>query len=389
MNLQAFVARRGLAMSVRNLAAAAAQARPRRLTARCMKAWQIHGYGNFKDLVLNDAVRVPPLRRPTDVLVRVHATSVNPLDVLMTSGYGATLFNGMRRLIQGPRFSMEFPLTLGRDFSGVVVETGPAVTDFRPGDEVWGATWPHVQGAHAEYCVVLQDYITTKPRNLGHVEAASIPYVALTALGALSTFGNVTEKNAGGQRILVVGGSGGVGTIAVQILKSWGAEVTTTCSTDAVPLMMSLGADTVVDYKTTDADAELRTTGKYDVVLNCTHQPSEVFRPHLKQWAGAKYITTSPPLVRIVGTYGFLCGGFVGAGAYGTELLKSLAKGSTSFWGYFVSSRNALNAVKRLVESKQVIPVIDEVFEFNELVKAYLKVEGGHARGKTVVNVCD
>lgn len=355
---------------------------------RTMKAWQIHQYGELKDLVFDDSVRVPHIREPSDVLVEIHAASVNVIDVRMLAGYGSTLLNFTRALADSPTYSMEFPLTLGRDFSGVVIETGRGVSHVKQGDEVWGALWPQKQGTHAEYCIVPGSNVCKKPPILPHVEAASIPYSGLTAWGALSITGELNERNAAGKRVLVLGGSGGVGTIAVQMLKLWGAEVVTTCSTDAMPMMISLGANHVIDYTNMDVHRELGSIGRFDLILNnIPTQKMEEMLPHLKPWVNSKYVTVVSPLLRNFDTYGLPFGLISSVFDLSRDLIQSMRTGSSCRWGFFIGSFTGLEYLTKIVTKKKLLPVIDKVFPFEEVSAAYQKVLDGHARGKTVIKI--
>ncbi|KAK2576135.1 hypothetical protein KPH14_007465 [Odynerus spinipes] len=194
-----------------------------------MLAWQIHSYGDLDELKLSN-VRIPLITKPTEVLIKVQAASVNPIDIAMTRGYGATLLNLMRKArsigAYGSNDLIEFPLTLGRDFSGVVVSKGHGVGDkLKLGDEVWGVVPVEKQGCHANYVVVESNLAKRRPQNLSYTEAASILYAGLTAWSALWITGGLCYKTSIGtrlnRRVLVLGGSGGVGTMAIQLLKAW------------------------------------------------------------------------------------------------------------------------------------------------------------------------
>ncbi len=214
-----------------------------------MKAFVYHEYGRPDVLELREIER-PPLTEDS-VLVRVHATSVNPVDWHTLTGipYMARLQAGLRR----PKEAQ-----LGVDFAGTVEAVGAQVTKFKPGDEVFGAR----NGAFAEYvCVRQERSIVPKPARLSFEEAAAVPVAAITALQGLRDKGAIQS----GQRVLVNGASGGVGTYAVQIAKSFGAEVTGVCSTHNVETARSLGADEIVDYTKEDF---IDRGGRYDLVLD-------------------------------------------------------------------------------------------------------------------------
>lgn len=155
----------------------------------CMSAWVIDEYGTNAVLRITDEATFPTVT-DSDVMIQVHAASLNPIDIAMRGGYGATLLN----LRRDPKLLMqndsEFPLILGRDVSGVVVDCGSGVTHFTPGDEVWAAVPPWKQGSLAEFVTLTEYEVSHKPKSLSHMEAASIPYVASTALSALVNAGD-------------------------------------------------------------------------------------------------------------------------------------------------------------------------------------------------------
>nr|CAH7745937.1 unnamed protein product [Callosobruchus chinensis] len=177
------------------------------------KSWKLHEYGDVNNLRL-EPTRLPIIRKPNEVLVQVEAASVNPIDLYMIGGYGHKLF-------QIPRnFELEFPLVLGRDFAGTVISTGHAVSKIKVGDAVYGFVPLHKPGSFAE--VVLTDacHVQPRPKHLNPVESASLVYSTMTAWSALFLFGNLLLKSRDGRRVLILGASGGVGTAAVQLLKS-------------------------------------------------------------------------------------------------------------------------------------------------------------------------
>nr|KAF6342001.1 reticulon 4 interacting protein 1 [Myotis myotis] len=165
-----------------------------------MPAWVIDKYGKNEVLRFTQNMRMPIIHYPNEVIIKVHATSVNPIDVNMRSGYGAAALNMKRDPLHIKIKGEEFPLTLGRDVSGVVMECGLDVRYFKPGDEVWAAVPPWKQGALSEFVVVSGNEVSHKPRSLTHTQAASLPYVALTAWSAINKVGGLNEKNCAGKR---------------------------------------------------------------------------------------------------------------------------------------------------------------------------------------------
>ena len=217
-----------------------------------MKAVLCEQYGGPEVLQIADDIPTPKVG-PNGVLIRVHASSVNPVDWKLRRG----LLAAVRPVI--------FPVIWGCDLSGVVTEVGPAVTLFKPGDEVYGFKDGYVaktfRGTYAEFAVVPEKSLARKPQSLSHEEAASIPLAALTAWQALLNQGKLKP----GHRVLIHAGAGGVGTMAIQIAKAFGAFVAATASTQNQELLHELGADQPIDY------THERTEGvrpKFDLVLD-------------------------------------------------------------------------------------------------------------------------
>ncbi|XP_031570023.1 reticulon-4-interacting protein 1, mitochondrial-like [Actinia tenebrosa] len=350
-----------------------------------MQRWSLHRYG--ADALVLNTVDTPLIKSPSDILVKVHAASVNPIDLRIRNGYGVKLLNLWRKL----KGTQEFPLILGRDFSGVVVKTGRRVRRFKPGDEVWGTPSVPNGGTHTQYLIAQQDEISMKPSCLSHVEAASLPYVACTVWVGLKSRAGLNETNCPGKRVLVYGGSGGIGTFAIQLLKAWGADVTTTCRTDAVELVMSLGADHVIDYNMTDVEAELEGSEGFDVILDPFGGKFEQMSTKLlSQCTGSVYVNLAPPLLPNTDRLGL----GLGIVSSGQSFLSSFAqkaffKGGSTAWAFFVPNPGALDHVARLTETGQIRPVIQSLFPFNEVPEAFAQLEAGHSRGKTVIQVAE
>ena len=212
-----------------------------------MKAIVFDHYGGPEVLEMREMPR--PGVRPSDVLIEVHAASVNPVDWKIRSG----LLNEMVRY--------DFPLIPGWDVAGIVVETGSEVSGFKKGDAVFSRTDIARNGTYAEYVAVDEKYVALKPSLLTYEEAASIPLVGLTAWQALVDFADIKK----GDRVLIHAGAGGVGTFAIQLAKDFCCYVATTCSTSNVEFVQSLGADLVIDYTKSDFTNELE---GFDVVFD-------------------------------------------------------------------------------------------------------------------------
>src|SRR3954466_4949953 len=295
-----------------------------------------------------------------EVLVRVHAASVDrgPWPGVPGLPYPIRVAGfGLRR----PKYRNP-----GRNLAGTVEAVGSSVTGFKPGDAVFGIG----AASFAEYVRARPDKLAPKPANLSFDQAAAVPVSALTALQAVRDHGRVQA----GQKVLIVGASGGVGTFAVQIAKTFGAEVTGVCSTAKVDAVRALGADHVVDYTRDDfADGEHR----YDVILDIGGNRRLA---HLR-----RALTPRGRLVIVGGeTDGRWLGGI-------DRQLRALLVSPfvAPKLGTFVASENAedLMALRELIESSQLVPTIDRSYPLNELAAAIRYMLDGHARGKIVVTV--
>ncbi|XP_056872327.1 reticulon-4-interacting protein 1 homolog, mitochondrial-like isoform X1 [Takifugu flavidus] len=356
-----------------------------------MSAWLVDQYGSNEVLKFSDETPAPTVNSPNEVMVKVHATSLNPLDIAMRGGYGAKLLNLRRDPLSVVNSDREFPLILGRDVSGVVVDCGSEVTHFFPGDEVWAAVPPWKQGSLAEFVTLTEFEVSHKPKSISHTEAASIPYVASTALSALVNAAGLCKDRCADKRVLIAGGSGGIGTFSIQLLKAWGAHVTVTCSQNAEGLVRGLGADEVVNYMAEDAEEHLETMEKFDVVLDSVGGDTEQWAMGLlKPWSGAKYVTLVTPLLHDTDSLGLLNGTFhAGLSLHNTAFQSAISSGVFYRWGFYAPDGPALDEVRELVDAGKILPVVEAQFPFAQVPQAFQKLEEGHARGKTVVRVAE
>ncbi|KAM6954095.1 reticulon-4-interacting protein 1 homolog, mitochondrial-like [Aplochiton taeniatus] len=378
-----------------------------------MPAWVLNEYGTNGVLRLTEEAATPTINFSSEVMIKVHAASLNPLDISMRGGYGANILKLRRSPQSIVQHVSEFPLILGRDVSGVVVDCGSGVTHFSPGDEVWAAIPPWKQGSLAGFVTLTEYEVSHKPKMLSHVEAASIPYVAATALSALVNAGGLCQDNCVDKRVLITGGSGGVGTFSIQLLKAWGAHVTVTCSQNAEGLVRGLGADEVIDYTAGNVAEQLEVMDRFDVILdNVGGDTEEWALSLLKPWCGAKYVTLVTPLLLNMDSLGLLDGGLRSGlilhskATQGSTLDSSpitllfkqhtealfwltniLNNGVFYRWGLYAPDGPALDEVSQLVDAGKILPVVEAQFPFSQVPEAFLKVEQGHARGKTVVRV--
>jgi NADPH:quinone reductase-like Zn-dependent oxidoreductase len=297
-----------------------------------------------------------------EVLVRVRAAGVNPADWAIMNGlpYIARPVYGLRRPKNAVRAT---------DVAGTVEAVGTGVRRLQPGDEVFG--WcGGLGGAFAEYACVSEDALVLKPANLSFEQAAAVPMAGRVALQALRDHGNVRA----GQKILINGASGGIGTFAVQLAKAFGGEVTGVCSTRNVDIVRSLGADHVIDYTSEDFT---RMDQRYDFILD------NVANHSLSDLRGA--LTRTGTLVPNGGGFDnrwFANGGRV----IGAHVLNRFVSHRLR---PFLESQNLedLFTLKELIEVGKVMPVIERAYPLNETPEAIGHVGGGHARGKIVVTV--
>jgi NADPH:quinone reductase-like Zn-dependent oxidoreductase len=332
-----------------------------------MKAVIVDRYGK------RDGVRIgempDPELRDDDVLVQVHAAGVNLLD--------SKIRNGEFKLLLPYRL----PLILGNDVAGVVVRVGSRVRRFKPGDQVYARPPQDRIGSFAELISMNEDAVAIMPRKLTMEEAASIPLVGLTVWQALIERANLKK----GQRVLIHAGSGGVGTFAIQLAKHLGAIVATTTSTANLDLVKSLGADTTIDYKTTDFEKVL---SDFDVVLNSLgtetlNKSLQVLKP------GGKLISISgppdPDFAKDMGA-SWILRQVMRLLSY--RIRKKAKRHHVSYSFLFMKADgDQLRAITSLIDSGIIRPVVDRVFPFESTKEAMAYVEHGRAKGKVIVKV--
>ncbi|MCM2462653.1 NADP-dependent oxidoreductase [Pseudomonas sp. CG7] len=331
-----------------------------------MKAFLIDRYGKHSGRI--GEVPAPEVA-DHDVLVRVHAASVNLLDSKIRKGE-------FKLILPYP-----FPLALGHDVAGVVVRVGSRVHQFKPGDEVYARAPDGHIGTFAEQIAVNENALALKPANLNMEDAAALPLVALTAWQVLVETAGLKK----GQKVFIQAGSGCVGTLAIQLAKHLGAFVATTTSTTNVPWVKALGADVVIDYKQQDFFSVLQ---DYDVVLNSLgadelEKSLKILKP------GGQLISISgPPSPQFAQAQGFswplrLIMGLLSSGIR----RKARRKGVNYAFVFMRASGAQLREISTLVESGSLKPVIDRAFPFEVTADALSYVEQGRAKGKVVINV--
>jgi len=317
-----------------------------------MKAIVYTTYGSPDVLKLNDVEK--PTLKDNEVLVKVHAASANPLNwhLMRAEPFLARLENGLLK----PK-----NMKLGADVAGRVEGVGRNVTQFQAGDEVFGSMPLNELGTFAEYLCALEDALALKPARLTFEQAAAVPLAAFTALQGLRDKGQIQP----GQKVLINGASGGVGTFAVQIAKSYGTEVTGVCSTRNLDLVRSIGADHVIDYTQEDFT---RNGQHYDLIFDAVGNRSISDYQRALSPNGICSVAGFTSLSRLFQVM-FLGGKKIG--------LMQTAK----------ANKKDLVIIQELLEAGKVVPVIDRSYPLSEVPEAIRYLETGHARGKVVITV--
>lgn len=317
-----------------------------------MKAITYKNYGSPDVLQLVEIEK--PIPKNNEVLVKVHSASANPLDwhIMRAAPFLARFEAGLFK----PKNQR-----LGADLSGTVESIGANVTQFKLGDEVFGANTINKLGAFSEYVCVDEEILSLKPSNISFELAAAVPTAATTALQGLRDKGQIKE----GQKVLVNGASGGVGTFAVQIAKSFGTEVTGVCSTRNLELVRSIGADHVIDYTQEDFTNNGQ---QYDLIFDAVGNRSASDLKRALTPNGIASVAGFTSLRRLFHTMFF--GG------------KKVGMMNTAS-----PNKKDMNFLKDLIESGKVMPVIDRTYQLSEVPDAIRYLEEGRARGKVIIKV--
>jgi NADPH:quinone reductase-like Zn-dependent oxidoreductase len=322
-----------------------------------MRAIVYTEYGSPDVLQFREAAKPAP--KHDEVLIKIHAASLNAADwhLLRADPFLARMYSGLLR----PKFKI-----LGADIAGRVEAVGGDVRQFKPGDDVFGDISETGWGAFAEYVCTRENALALKPACLTFEEAAAVPLAAITALQGLRDKGHIQP----GQKVLINGASGGVGTFAVQIAKSFGAEVTGVCSTRNLDMVRSIGADHVIDYTKEDFTKSGR---RYDLILSTSgyHSISDYKRALLPK------------------------GAYVMVGGSGVQMFQAMLLGpwmsmiGSNKMGSMMAKPNQkdMEFIKGLLEAGTIKPVIDKRYPLNEVPEALSYLEDGHAKGKVVITV--
>ncbi len=332
-----------------------------------MKAFILDAYGKGAKLRLAD--RPDPQPGPHDVLVRIHAAGLNVLD--------SKIRNGEFK----PLLPYKPPLTLGHDLAGVVEAVGSAVTRFAPGDAVFSRPRDGRIGTLAERIAVDEADLARKPANLTMAEAAGMPLVALTAWQALVELAAVQP----GAKVLIHAGSGGFGSVAIQLAKHLGATVATTASGGNAEMVRALGADVVIDYRTQRFETVL---SDYDLVI-CGQDADTLSRSLAVLKPGGRLISISgPPTVEFAKAQGLIwvLRQVMRLLSFGIRR-KARAKGVRYDFMFMRADGGQLAQIGTLIEAGAIRPVLDHIFPFEQTNEAFAYLETGRAKGKVVVDL--
>jgi alcohol dehydrogenase len=332
-----------------------------------MRGFVLTGYGAMSDNVR--LMEIPePVAGPSEVLLEIHAASLNPIDFKIVRG-------DLKRISK-----YKLPRPIGFDASGIVKSAGAGATRFRPGDAVYVRASRDTIGTFAEQIALPEKFVALKPATISHAEAASLPLVGLTTLQGFARAGA-----RAGQRILIHAGSGGIGTFAVQYARYLGLHVTTTTSSKNVDFLKSLGADRVIAY---DRENYLEQDGDYDIVYDTLGGAFTVDAFKVVKRGGVVISLSGPPdrdFARREGA-GWLVR--VAVWLMGRKVYAASAKaGATYCWFFTEANGDQLRDIAALVDRGAIKPVIDREFAFEQLPAALTYLEAGRARGKVVLKV--
>jgi len=310
-----------------------------------MKAAQYNSYGGPEVLEINEVPE--PVLGSGQVLVEVYAASINPIDWKVRAGY------------MKEKLPLKFPVTIGGNFSGVVQKIADDVTEFKIGDEVYGQalTLNGGSGSIAQFVASNVANTAFKPKTVNHVEAASLPLVGVSALEALEQHINLQRE----QKILINGGSGGIGSIAIQLAKSIGAYVAATVSSEHVDFVKSLGADAVIDYKKEDVAEKLH---DFDAVFDTAGGESRDNAMKVLKRGGIIVSMVGAPDERLVEEYG----------------VKAIGESTDT------SAKN-LTRLAELIDQGKILPQVDKIFTLDQTKEAFEYQETSHPKGKVVISI--
>lgn len=332
-----------------------------------MKALVLKRYGKSNQLEFANIPR--PTIKPDEILVRVHAAGLNPIDTMIPKG----TFK--------PILKFQLPATMGSDLAGIVVEVGNRVTRFKPGDAVFASIFGLGTGALAEFAVVPENAAAIKPANLDFMQAAAIPMVGLTSWQALKERGRLKP----GQKVFIPAGAGGIGTFAIQLAKHLGGKVGTTTSTGNVDLVRSLGADEVIDYKKQNFEDVLQ---DYDVVLGTVRGDGIEKSFRILKPKSRVVSLIGPPDAAFARARGMNFFMKLVFGLLSLKIIRQAKKRGAEYSFLFVHPDGPqLAEIGELLDAGYIHAVIDKIFPFDQSEDALAYLEKGRAKGKVVVQM--
>jgi len=318
---------------------------PSQAQTATMKAVVIHSYGGSEVLKVEDVPRLVP--KEDEILIRVIAASVNPVDVAIRKGYLAELIGN------------KFPLILGMDASGIVEKTGAKITKFKDDDPVYAFFTLASEGGYAEFVTAKENEVASKPKAVTYTQAAAVPAAGSTAWQVLVD----VAKLGAGQTLLIHGGSGGVGHLAIQIAKALGAKVIATASTTNQDFIKKMGADVAVDYTKTKFEEVAKDV---DVVLDMV---------------GGETLKRSYGVVKR--------GGILISIADDVDQKELDAHGIRGVAFRCEPKASVLEDLAKLIDAKKIMPVVSQTFPLSEVAKAQAQIATSHTRGKIVLQIAD
>ena len=341
-----------------------------------MRAAVLRDYGAAGSTLRVEADYPEPAPGAGQVLVRVKASSVNPIDVRMSGGYARARLKSL---------GVGLPMVLGRDVAGVVERTGPGVDRFEPGDEVVGLIVSSEPGALAEFAVVRAELLVKKPPALSWHAAASFPYAGLTTWSSFVNDAGIRPGTLAGKTALVLGGAGGTGSFAVQLLKLWGAKVAATCGPRNAGFVAELGADMVIDYASQDYTRLLRDV---DLVYDTVGGDEERALSVLRTTGGASYVTIVHPIIAITDELGWEAGMVkVNALRTGTAEEQRAKYGRGYYWALIKPDNAMLAAATQLVADGKIRMAIERVYKLDQVREAFARSATNRVRGKLVIEI--
>jgi NADPH:quinone reductase-like Zn-dependent oxidoreductase len=336
-----------------------------------MKVAQYDSYGTAREVLR--VVEVPVVSpKPGEILIKVLASSVNPIDCSLRRGYGRAFFES-----RGARL----PARPGRDVAGEVVAVGAEVKSFTPGDRVYAAVF---HGGNGQYLAVPAANAALKPKSLDYQDAAAVPFAALTAWTALVKAAGLNEKTTSGKRVVIPRGAGGVGSIAIQLIKAWGGYVATLCSTRNVELVRRLGADLIIDYKKQDPRGMLH---DFDVAFDTAFDTEPLLLDALKTHAGAVYTTVTTPKAKLIDQFGLEEGLRRGEQFLAERVAAQQALGRRYHWVFSEPNGPALSIIAQLVDAGKIRPIVDRVYPLENIVEAHERCESGESQGRVIIDL--